>query len=416
MENYILKKRKKATRKSWKPEQREKWILRNPKCPMCNQSYNDSNPITKEHIHPIFLGGYERDSNIIPLCEECNRARDRVMKKILGTKDGTPDMIYIANIRERWPAIKPVLNYFIVWCHASIYDDYDSMEQVKDLNDAFSLERKIHFPLLSKRRRINTFLAKIKDFFNFSSRNNIILDHNLHPEIPKDIPKVVQSKVEGKVETEKVEIKKVQKNEVKEIVIKKPNVIFNLNDWIIKNWEDKSDYSALRSDISEHEIKNGGNRKLRMILKEDFEIPNAWGLDKISLYFIELKDKTIDSNNRIDRTAALIEQSRNRALGQQKESITIPSSEDFKIILAKSITERVGTNTYKDGFKISQITYIFKQNKDEYNLGWNKFFKHLDVRYQENAATTSEKLLQELDLIIEPSIDKDGEKIYLIKV
>ena len=68
MENYILKNRKKAARKFWKPEQREKWILRNPKCPMCNQSYNDSNPITKEHIHPIFLGGYERDSNIIPLC------------------------------------------------------------------------------------------------------------------------------------------------------------------------------------------------------------------------------------------------------------------------------------------------------------------------------------------------------------
>ena len=98
---------------------------------------------------------------------------------------------------------------------------------------------------------------------------------------------------------------------------------------------------------------------------------------KISLYFIELKDKAIDSNNRIDRAAALIEQSRNRLLVKEKESITIPSSEDFKIILAKSITKRVGANTYKDGFKISQITYIFKQNKDEYNLSWNKFFNHL---------------------------------------
>ena len=416
MENYILKKRKKAARKSWKPEQREKWILRNPKCPMCNQSYNDSNPITKEHIHPIFLGGYERDSNIIPLCEGCNRARDRVMKKILGTKDGTPDMIYIANIRERWPAIKPVLNYFIVWCHASIYDDYDSMEQVKDLNDAFSLERQIHFPLISKRRRNNTFLAKIKDFFNFSSRNNIILDHNLQPEIPKDIPKVVQSKVEGKVETEKVEIKKVQKNEIKEIVIKKPNVIFNLNDWIIKNWKDKSDYSALRSDISEHEIKNGGNRMIRIILKDDFEIPKRWNLDKISSHFIELKNKTKSPNNRIDRAAVLIEQSKNRNMEKETESITIPSLKDFKIILAKSITGRVGANTYKDGFKISQIAYIFKQNKDKYNLSWNKFFSHLDVRYQENIATTSEKLLQELDLIIETSVNKDGEQIYIIKV
>tara|TARA_B110000008_G_scaffold238963_1_gene245472 strand:- start:43 stop:780 length:738 start_codon:yes stop_codon:yes gene_type:complete len=245
----------------------------------------------------------------------------------------------------------------------------------------------------------------------------VVLNHNLQTDMEeKAISKVVKPKVEAKVEKEKIEIKKVQKNEIKEIVIKKPNVIFNLIDWIIKNWKDKSDYSALRSDISEHEMKNGGNRKLRVILKQDFEIPYAWGLDKISLYFIELKDKVIDSNNRIDRAAALIEQSRNRLLVKEKESITIPSSEDFKIILAKSITKRVGANTYKDGFKISQITYIFKQNKDEYNLSWNKFFNHLGVRYQENVATTSEKLLQELDLIIEPSINKDGEQIYVIKV
>ena len=411
VEDYILKKndRRKANRKVWTSEEREKWKLRCPECPLCHESYDESNPISKEHITPLFLGGPERDCNIIALCDKCNKSRDKVMKKLLATTD-------IAHIRERWPAIKPAVDYFVIWCHITLYD-YDNLYQVKDLNDAFSIERQIHFPLTSKRRNNIKFLERIKVFLNFSRRKDVVLNHNLQTDMEeKAISKVVKPKVEAKVEKEKIEIKKVQKNEIKEIVIKKPNVIFNLIDWIIKNWKDKSDYSALRSDISEHEMKNGGNRKLRVILKQDFEIPYAWGLDKISLYFIELKDKVIDSNNRIDRAAALIEQSRNRLLVKEKESITIPSSEDFKIILAKSITKRVGANTYKDGFKISQITYIFKQNKDEYNLSWNKFFNHLGVRYQENVATTSEKLLQELDLIIEPSINKDGEQIYVIKV
>ena len=82
VENYILKKngRRKATRKHWTPEDREKWKLRYPECPLCLESYDESNPITKEHITPLFLGGLERDCNVIAICHKCNKSRDEVMK------------------------------------------------------------------------------------------------------------------------------------------------------------------------------------------------------------------------------------------------------------------------------------------------------------------------------------------------
>jgi len=83
------------------------------------------------------------------------------------------------------------------------------------------------------------------------------------------------------------------------------------------------------------------------------------------------------------------------------------------VILAKNITKRIGANTYKDGFKISQIAYIFKQSKEKYEVSWNKFFTHLGVKYEENVETTCKKLLLELDLTIEESLDKNGDQKYL---
>ena len=137
VENYILKKngRRKATRKHWTPEDREKWKLRYPECPLCLESYDESNPITKEHITPLFLGGLERDCNVIAICHKCNKSRDYVMKKVLATTD-------IAQIRERWPAIKPAVDNFVIWCHITLYD-FDNLHQVKDLNHAFKNERNI---------------------------------------------------------------------------------------------------------------------------------------------------------------------------------------------------------------------------------------------------------------------------------
>ena len=55
----------------------------------------------------------------------------------------------IDDIRNRWPAIKPSIQIFIIWCHASINGDEDALNQCSALNSAFSQERKITFPFSS---------------------------------------------------------------------------------------------------------------------------------------------------------------------------------------------------------------------------------------------------------------------------
>lgn len=395
LENYILKKngRRKAIRKFWTPDDRERWKLRCPQCPLCNQSYDESNPISKEHITPIFLGGLERDSNVIALCEKCNKSRDKVMKKLLGTTD-------IAVIRERWPAIKPAVEYFVIWCHVTIYD-YDNLHQVKDLNDAFAYERNIHFPLKNK---VNNFVM-IKDSVSFLSHFSEFFKKIFTNKLLSDNPKqdlVLDSKPSTlSVEMNKSPLKK--ENKAPEI---KPDTIFDLNGWVIENWVNKLDYNNFKTHINRHERKNGGNRKFRTILKEDFAISKAWNVEKISSYFEAIK--TNNSKNNTSRN------DNRKILEHDITSTEIPVRDVFKEILVKNITKRIGAHTYKDGFNISQITYIFKQSKEKYDMSWNKFFIHLGIKYEENIQKTSEKLLHQLGLNIEENVNDNGDQNYII--
>ena len=197
VEDYILKKkRKRATRKQWESVERSTWELRKPKCPMCNQKYDLSNPITKEHIIPLILGGRERDCNIVALCQKCNRSRNNVMNKLLGTTE-------IAKIRARWPGIKPAVNYFIIWCHVSLNDDKDSLEQVKDLNEAFAIEREIEFPLNNKTQllRMNNSSSLI-NYINVLFKNIFIkkkVEEVVETIAPKDEVKLSPKKTNKKI-------------------------------------------------------------------------------------------------------------------------------------------------------------------------------------------------------------------------
>ena len=395
VENYVLKKngRRKATRKNWTPDDREKWKLRYPECPLCHESYDESNPITKEHITPLFLGGPERDCNVIAICHKCNKSRDKVMKKLLGTAD-------IAEIRERWPAIKPAVDNFVIWCHITLYD-YDHLHQVKDLNHAFKNERNIDFPLENKANAFVmikdsvSFFSYLSDFFknlfsdkhlSYNSRQDLELDSQSSP-LPVEI-----NKSPSKKENKDPEIR--------------PNVIFDLDGWVLENWVNKLDYNNLKTQILRHEKDNGGNRKLRTILKEDFEISKAWNVEKISSYFEGIK--TNNSKNNTSRN------DNRKILGHDINSTEIPVRDVLKEILVKNITKRIGAHTYKDGFNISQITYIFKQSKEKYDMSWNKFFSHLGIKYEENIQKTSEKLLHQLGLNIEENLNDNGDQNYII--
>lgn len=134
--DYINKKTPVSKRKQWTSNQRQKWMLRQPNCPICEEIWSKNNPMTKEHIHPIVLGGQDRDDNHVPLCEKCNRSRNEVMVDILGSSN-------ILAIRNRMPAIKTSIVEYVIWCHATIYKDHQALGITNHLTQSFQKIRGI---------------------------------------------------------------------------------------------------------------------------------------------------------------------------------------------------------------------------------------------------------------------------------
>ena len=134
--DYIEERRNVSPKRHWTPEQRQQWKLISLECPLCNEKYSKTNPLTKEHIHPIVLGGQDRDDNHVPLCEKCNQARNEVMIAVLGSSK-------IVAIRNRMPALKTSIEEFVIWCHATINKDYGALEYCHHLTQSFLKIRKI---------------------------------------------------------------------------------------------------------------------------------------------------------------------------------------------------------------------------------------------------------------------------------
>ena len=124
---------------TWTEDERKRWKLRESECPLCNQEYTDNNKITKEHIHPLCLGGEESSHNITALCHQCNQSRNDMMKKVLAFKT-------VEDLRKRWPANRTSVQEFIVWCHATIFEDISVIRSFPHINEAFSIARNIDYP------------------------------------------------------------------------------------------------------------------------------------------------------------------------------------------------------------------------------------------------------------------------------
>jgi len=129
-------------RKVWTGDERKAWLNREPICKICKQDYTKNNPITKEHVHPLALGGNERSDNIDAICERCNSARNKVMYSVLSFKS-------VSDLRKRWPANKTSVNEFIIWCHVSIYGTVEEMELFSHINESFGIARNIQYPIES---------------------------------------------------------------------------------------------------------------------------------------------------------------------------------------------------------------------------------------------------------------------------
>jgi hypothetical protein len=124
---------------TWTADERKRWLVREPECPLCKQKYTDSNKITKEHIHPLCLGGKESAHNITALCDQCNQSRNDMMSRVLAFKK-------VTELRKRWPANRTSVQEFIVWCHATIFEDISVIRSFPHINEAFSITRNIDYP------------------------------------------------------------------------------------------------------------------------------------------------------------------------------------------------------------------------------------------------------------------------------
>ena len=132
-ETFLSSKVKGAARKIWSPMQRKKWLMRKDICPTCGIKLDDKN-LTKEHIHPLCLGGAERDDNVIAMCHECNDSRNQTMSDVLGGNKP-------ALLRKRWPANRSSVEEFVVWCHATVYHDVETVSTLQHIEESFNKRR-----------------------------------------------------------------------------------------------------------------------------------------------------------------------------------------------------------------------------------------------------------------------------------
>ena len=380
---YLEGKRNRSRRRNWTDDQRKKWKLRYRSCPICKETWTKGNPMTKEHIHPLVLGGFERDENIIPLCTKCNSARNEVMIAVLGASD-------INSIKKRMPAIKVPIQEFVVWCHATISKDMTALSQSKDLCEAFSKTRKIPNPFLSHeaptiepqkdsffermKRPFRSILTKVKSPPNDESKNKSV---GLNQADDKDHRKEIQSKSSKQIIGDEVKIDDPK---------------FDLDNWLLENWEGFVSFGSLTQALIAFDEKHRGKKKrtARRILEEDF------GLEKksVSQHFLSLNS-----------TATRI--------SPDGGDLDVGSDVKIATYLKNSISKRIPTKTYKSGFSASQLGYIFKQAKEHFEVSWNELFSSFDV----TGTTIPEKsvsAVSQLGFVLEEEFGSDEILRYKI--
>jgi 5-methylcytosine-specific restriction endonuclease McrA len=406
--DYIEKKKPVSKRKQWTQNQRQKWMLREPNCPICKEVWSKSNPMTKEHIHPIVLGGQDRDDNHVPLCEKCNQARNEVMVAVLGSSN-------ILAIRNRMPALKTSIEEFVIWCYATINKDYGALEYCHHLTQSFLKIRKITNPYVMKemdeiKNTKDSLFVRIKRPFQSLARKiKGTLNEGNKKETPEQIP-ISPKRQKG-----------VKKDSTKGILSKSPQQImakqkkievvkFDHNQWLIDNWKGKSSYPLLREAVTNFENQKEHPRKFRDVAKEDFGIPKRWDVKQIAKKMNELKEE-LEKGKDSNQPPSSPPNSKQEEAGGA-DLVPNPDNE-ILTYLRNSISKRIPTKTYKSGFSASQLGYIFKQAKEHLEVSWNELFSSFDV----TGSTIQEKsisVVSQLGFTLEEEIGSDEILRYKI--
>lgn len=399
--DYINKKTSKAIRKPWSIVEREKWILRCGTCPICDESWSGTNPITKEHIHPIVLGGPERCDNIVPLCDKCNTARNAVMHAVLGTAK-------IMAIRRRMPLIENAVRHFIIWSHASIYFDREALSYCQDLSEEFAKQREISNPYtIIKTENLtddgNSLFGRIKHFLNFKSETHT------SPEMPNNAYATKHKNIVSEKENEN----KIVSKEISKIQEQKENTDKNPKNIGVNKEKFKQEIKQLLADDDEISVMVIGNRIRKMqeqnkwnelgtrsFLRHHGFTGNFGLLNALKLCFggeIE-----VEQNKNAQRIKILREKTNEDDL----------ISNDITLFLKEEFSKRLLTKTFQDGVTASQIAYVVKLAKDNFKLSWTELFKPFNVKGTVQQKSVS--LVTLLGFIIEEEKNEDGKIIYKI--
>lgn len=337
MENKILKKYKAVTkrvetffktdnemqkRKNWNHHQKEIWINRVNKCPTCNVKLTKKN-CTKEHIHPLVLGGTESDDNITPMCQDCNQARNSVMTKFLGTTSHN-------ELRSNWPSNQAEIYKFAIWCYISLTESAYQIPDFTDLDEMFVKTREIDINRFIKDRNPQ-HKSKLKKLVIGSINKIRSLSGIITPSRPVEkIDYTCKNQSCGKIFKLPTNFESPQKKtgyfrcphcsepvdiswNQKESDIGEPELIlsakktetknsdnkFDLQEWLNKNWgvqsEGRSNYVKLKVELLEHENSKTDPRNLRQLMFEDFGIKKSYSVDKIIQFLDDLSNENKDS-------------------------------------------------------------------------------------------------------------------------
>ncbi len=338
----------------------EHWLMHNPKCPTCDEKMTKKT-LTREHVHPLVLGGKEKQYNVRPMCKKCNSIRNDIMEGFIGGNK-------VSTLRKRWPLNEKHIIKFLIWSHATVYGDYQDIESedFSELNLEFSRLRGVD--LISKSGTANIF-SRVAD----AGRKAFQL---IRPKPKKhlinikcnfcDVNLKIPSDYSGKYRCPGCKKINQNNNGLDNSDLEVSNTIeqdfdyeakkFPLEKWIKENWEGldngKKVYVELKLEISANEKANGFGRNIREILSQDHKISKNYDVEKIVKYLhsIYVGENSVDVSKQesLDlEDKSKIDNLEHSDLDDSKEKI-----DRFRLILIQLIGNKI--------WKYNQLTEKIK--------------------------------------------------------
>lgn len=329
----------------------EHYLKKTPNCPTCGDKMTEDT-LSREHIHPLVLGGREKQYNVVPMCILCNSIRNEIMEKFVGGNK-------VSTLRKRWPLNRDPITKFLIWSVATANKDIEDFdrEEFTGLNEEFSKLRGIDPITRSKPRPwysslYDKLLGKNNSSNQGPSKSNkqkVACDFcNVELWIPLNHAgefRCPACEEINNADTTNPVIPEEQ-NRNHKTSDKRDN--FPLGDWVEKHWKGLENgrevYVDLKLAIMDYEAKNNGDRNLRDVLFEDHNISKNYSVDKIVKHLHFLCNKDFQEQNLIQENSVNSEENESAVVSETAQINDIEDQIDkFRMTLVRII----GNNKYK---------------------------------------------------------------------